>query len=99
MLSDKGIGCHLHGQFVGAFVYADDVTLLASTSTALNAMLETCSSFASDFDLQFNSSKTKCIYIFEEQWWTWYYLFYEHTNWINEEYIIVRCPYIKRYYQ
>ena len=25
-------------------------------------MLETCSNFASDFDLQFNSSKTKCMY-------------------------------------
>ena len=52
----------MHGQFVGAFIYADDVTLLAPTSTALNAMLETCSNFASDFDLQFNSSETKCMY-------------------------------------
>ena len=29
MLSEQGLGCHLHGQFVGAFIYADDVTLLA----------------------------------------------------------------------
>ena len=62
LLSDQGVGCHLHGQFVGAFIYADDVTLLAPTSTALNAMLETCSNFANNFDLQFNSSKTKCMY-------------------------------------
>ena len=52
----------MHGQFVGAFIYADDVTLLAPTSTALNVMLETCSNFASDFDFQFNSSKTKCMH-------------------------------------
>ena len=46
MLSEQGLGCRLHGQFVGAFIYADDVTLLAPTSTALNIMLETCSNFA-----------------------------------------------------
>ena len=62
MLSEQGLGCHLHGQFVGAFIYADDVTLLAPTSTALNVMLETCSNFAQCYDLQFNSSKTKCMY-------------------------------------
>ena len=45
-LSEQGLGCHLHGQFVGAFIYAYDVTLLAPTSTALNVMLETCSNFA-----------------------------------------------------
>ena len=62
LLSEQGVGCHLHVQFVGAFINADDVTLLAPTSTALNAMLETCSNFVSDFDLQFNSSETKCMY-------------------------------------
>ena len=63
LLSEQGVGCHLHGQFVGAFVCADDVSLLAPTSTALNAMVETCSNFASDFDLQLNSSKKcKCMY-------------------------------------
>ena len=67
MLSEQGVGCHLHGELVGAFIYADDVTILASTSTALNAMLETCSSFAGDFDLQFNSSKTKCMYFWKNK--------------------------------
>ena len=62
LLSEQGVGFHLHIQFVGAFIYADDVTLLASTSTALNAMLETFFNFARDFDLQFNSSKTKRMY-------------------------------------
>ena len=62
MLSEQRVGCHLHGQFVGAFICADDVTLSAATSTALNVLLETCSNFASDFDFKFNSSKTKCMY-------------------------------------
>ena len=57
----RSIRCHLHDQFVGALAYADNVTLLAPTSTALNVMLETCSDVASNFDLQFNSSKTKCM--------------------------------------
>ena len=56
LLSEQGVGCHLHGQFVGAFI-------LAPTITALNAMLNTCSNFASDFDLQFNSSKTPACFL------------------------------------
>ena len=67
MLSEQGVGCHLHGQFVGACIYADGVTILASTSTALNAMLEICFNFASDFDLQFNFSKTKCMYFWKNK--------------------------------
>ena len=62
MLSEQELGCHLHGQFVGTFIYADDVTLLAPTSNARNVMLETCSNLAQCYDLQFNSSKTKCMY-------------------------------------
>ena len=61
MLSEQGLGCHLHGQFVGAFIYADDVTLLAPTSTALNVMLETCSNFAQCYDLQFRLNV--CIFL------------------------------------
>ena len=48
MLSEQGVGCQLHGQFVSAFIYADDV-ILFPISTHLNAMLETYSNFASDF--------------------------------------------------
>ena len=63
LLSEQGVGCHLHGQFVSAFIYTDDVTLLAPTSTALNAMLEICSNFAIDFDLQFTAVKLNvCIF-------------------------------------
>ena len=45
MLSEEGLGCHLHGQFVGAFIYADDVTFVTLTNTVLNVKLETCSNF------------------------------------------------------
>ena len=62
LLSEQVLGYHLHGELVGTFVYAADITLLALTSTALNSMLETCSTFATAFDLRFNCSKTKCMY-------------------------------------
>ena len=49
-----GIGFHLNGMFVGAFIYAHDVTLLAPTSIALKAMLNTCSDFAASHNLLLN---------------------------------------------
>ena len=42
LLREQGVGCHMNGMLVGAFCYADDVTLLALTGMALNAMLDTC---------------------------------------------------------
>ena len=59
-LIESGIGCHLNGMFVGAFIYADDITL-APTGMALKAMLNTCTDFASSHNLLFNASKTKCM--------------------------------------
>ena len=38
-LKELSIDCYLNGMFVGAFIYADDITLLAPTSMALKAML------------------------------------------------------------
>ena len=51
------------GMCVGAFCYADDVTLLATTGMALNAMLDTCTRFADAHNLLFNSSKAKCLFL------------------------------------
>ena len=45
-LEKLGIGCHLNGMFVGALIYADGVTLLASTSIALKTMLKIYTNFA-----------------------------------------------------
>ena len=48
--------------FVGAFIYADDVTLLAPTIMTLKAMVNTSTDFAASQNLHFNASKTKCMY-------------------------------------
>ena len=61
-LKESGIGCHLTGMFVRAFIYVDDATLLAPTSMALKAMLNTSTNFAALHNLPFNASKTKCMY-------------------------------------
>ena len=53
VLKESGIGCHLNGMFVGAFIYADDVTLLAQTSMALKAMLSTCTDCTASHNLLF----------------------------------------------
>ena len=63
LLREQGVGCHMYGTFVGAFCYADDVTLLAPTGMALNAMQDTSTCFADVHNLLFNSSKTKCMFI------------------------------------
>ena len=61
-LEAQGLGCHRNGMFVGAFIYADDITILAPTSTSLNKMLDTCKQYADDVNLTFNANKTKCMY-------------------------------------
>ena len=63
LLRKQGVECHMNGMFVGAFYYADDVTLLALNGMALHALLDTCTRFADAHNLLFNSSKTKCMFI------------------------------------
>ena len=45
-LRDAGVGCHVGGNFSGAFGYADDVTLLAPSRQALQIMLKICEEFS-----------------------------------------------------
>ena len=42
MLRDAGLGCHVSGVFVGVIGYADNVSLLAPSRTALQKMLKIC---------------------------------------------------------
>ena len=53
-LEAQGLGCHRNGMFVGTFIHADDITILAPTSTSLNKMLDTCKQYADDVNLTFN---------------------------------------------
>lgn len=61
-LSDAGVGCYMGGTFVGVLAYADDVVLIAPTPSAMNRLLSICDEFAVEYNVLFNSSKSKCIY-------------------------------------
>lgn len=37
--------------FLGVFVYADDIVLLAPTARAMRHLLSVCDNFATDFDV------------------------------------------------
>ena len=67
-LRDAGVGCHIVGMYLGAFGYADDVTLLVPSRQALQLMLNICEDFATPHAMLFSTdpnparSKTKCLF-------------------------------------
>ena len=61
-LRDQNIGCHMNSHFVGAVIYADDITLLGPTRNSVMALLDICSNYAHDNDIIFNPSKTTCVH-------------------------------------
>ena len=60
-LSSAGIGCHYMGIFVGSLAYADNLTLLAPSPSALCLMLLQCEKFGKDHGIRFNPNKTQLI--------------------------------------
>ena len=61
-LRDSGIGSHVVKMYVGAFGNADDVVLLAPSLDALREMVSTCETYATEYQLLFNPSKSKLMY-------------------------------------
>ena len=60
-LAHTNVGCYWDDMFVGALVYADDITLLARIPSALRKLLAVCESFGTNHMLKFNPDKTQCI--------------------------------------
>lgn len=60
-LSTSKVGCYWDNIFVGALAYADDLTLLAPTPSALRKLLCICEKTGSHLKLKFNPDKTQCI--------------------------------------
>ena len=60
-LEMNGSGCYMGGVFAGAFAYADDITLLAPSISALKEMIRICEKYASAFSIKFNSDKSQFI--------------------------------------
>ena len=61
LLKSSGVGCYMGNFFVGALAYADDIVLHAPSANAMRRMLLCCDSYASDYNIIFNASKSKCI--------------------------------------
>ena len=60
-LKNANVGCFVGNTFMGALAYADDIALLAPSISALNIMLSICHSFSTEFDVKFNSSKSRLL--------------------------------------
>ena len=60
-ISETHLGCHIGNIYVGVLAYADDIVLLAPTPSAMRKMLSVCDSYAANFNITFNPSKSKCI--------------------------------------
>jgi len=56
------LGCHIGYIFCGALDYADDVIPMTPTLFSLRRMLSICTEYASEYDVVFNSSKSKLLY-------------------------------------
>jgi hypothetical protein len=67
-LRRRGLGCHVAGVWMGAFLYVDDLALLAPTRAVLAEMLEVVVAYGARFNLTFSSdpdpkrSKSFCIF-------------------------------------
>jgi len=62
-LKNSGVGCFIGLNYVGALAYADDIVLVAPTPTAMRKLLSICDVFASEFDIIFNTEKSKFLVI------------------------------------
>ena len=60
-LESSDVGCYVGRVFSGAFAYADDLTLLCPSVSALKEMVAICSDYASEYDIKFNASKSQLI--------------------------------------
>ena len=67
LLEKSQFGCHIQGEFFGAFIFADDIFLLSASRSGLQSLVDICHDFASKKNLKFGTnpipskSKTKCI--------------------------------------
>ena len=67
ILRTSGFGCHIHGVFLGALIFADDIMLLSASRSGLQTMVDICQEFVAGNNLKFGTSpdpdksKTKCI--------------------------------------
>ena len=55
------VGCHINGEYAGAFGYADDIVLLSPSLCALKHSITLCEDYAKRFKILFNPIKSKLM--------------------------------------
>ena len=60
LLENNKLGCHVGGEFAGAFAYADDLIVQSSSVMQLQCILNLCCNFGKECDLTFNIDKSCC---------------------------------------
>jgi len=62
-LRSSNIGCSIHNVYVGCVMYADDLVLIASSISTMQAMINLCSEEISYLDMRFNVAKSSVMRI------------------------------------
>ena len=62
-LTKLGVGCLIDGKIINHLFYADDSVLVAPSPTALQYLIDACSRYAEEYEITYNCTKTKCMYI------------------------------------
>ena len=65
-LRELGVGCHIGSLFLSVLSFADDICLMTPTRTALQKMINMCSSYCFENGLSFNPLKSK-VMIFDKR--------------------------------
>ena len=60
-LRESKRGCHIADLFLACIVYADDICLLAPCRSALQCLLDICESYAEEWCLMYNPSKSQIM--------------------------------------
>ena len=61
ILRAKGVGCHIIRLFIACILFADDMTLMAPTRSAMQQLMDECANYCSKYCLKFNVAKTKVM--------------------------------------
>ena len=61
LLRSKGIGSHIIDIFVACLFFADDLCLISPTRSAMQEMLDLCHEYCTEFNLTFNTKKSKTL--------------------------------------
>ena len=61
LLQQHGLGCHVAGVLMGAFLYADDLALLAPIRTILTPMLVLVEAYGASLNLSFLSDQDQVL--------------------------------------